>query len=124
MRPPFSTFADRLPSLGLLLLRVVTAAVLVFRCVQLHRFTPLHTAAPFLVAAGAGLLLLLGSWTVLAGLVVVVIELLLAFSHAGDLSVSVLLATLGLALALLGPGGWSVDAQRFGWKRIEIRRPE
>jgi Zn-dependent protease len=124
MRPPFSTLADRLPSLALLLLRVVTAAVLVFRCVQLHRFTPLHTATPFLIAAGAGLLLLFGSWTVLAGSVVVIVELFLAFSHAGDLSVSVLLATLGLALALLGPGGWSVDAQRFGWKRIEIRRPE
>jgi len=113
-----------LPSLGLLLLRVVTAAVLLLRCVQIDRSTPLHTAAPFLTAAAAGLLLLLGSWTVVAGIVVVVVESFLSFTHTGDLSVSVLLAALGLALALLGPGGWSVDAQRFGWKRIEIRRPE
>jgi hypothetical protein len=32
-----------------------------------------------------------------------------------------MLATLGAALALLGPGGWSVDARLFGWKRIDIR---
>jgi hypothetical protein len=34
-----------------------------------------------------------------------------------------LLAGLGAALALLGPGAWSVDARLYGWKRIEIRRP-
>ena len=25
------------------------------------------------------------------------------------------------SLALLGPGGWSVDARLFGWTRIDIR---
>src|SRR5215510_13148821 len=123
MRPPFSTLADRLPSLGLLLLRVVTAAVLVFGCVELHRVTPVLTVAPFVFAAAAGLLLLLGLWTVIAGVGVVVLEAFLAVSHSCDLYMSVLLATRGLALALLGPGAWSVDARRFGWKRIEIRPP-
>jgi len=113
-----------LPSLGLLLLRVVTATVLVFGCVQLHRFTHILTVAPFLFAAAAGLLLLLVLWTVIAGVAVVVLEIFLAASHSCDLYLSALLATLGLALALLGPGAWSVDARRFGWKRIEIRRPE
>jgi uncharacterized membrane protein YphA (DoxX/SURF4 family) len=32
----------------------------------------------------------------------------------------ILLATLGTAVALLGPGAWSVDARLFGWKRINI----
>jgi hypothetical protein len=35
-----------------------------------------------------------------------------------------LLGTLGAALALLGPGGCSVDARLFGWKRIDIRDPK
>ena len=33
-----------------------------------------------------------------------------------------MLGTLGVALALLGPGGWSVDARLFGWKRIGDRK--
>jgi hypothetical protein len=27
---------------------------------------------------------------------------------------------VGVALALVGPGKWSVDARLFGWKRINI----
>jgi hypothetical protein len=33
----------------------------------------------------------------------------------------ILLATLGAALALTGPGAWSIDARLCGWKRLEIR---
>ena len=28
-------------------------------------------------------------------------------------------ASLAAALAMLGPGRWSIDARLFGWKRIE-----
>jgi hypothetical protein len=31
-----------------------------------------------------------------------------------------MLASVGGALALLGPGGWSIDARLFGWKRVEL----
>jgi putative oxidoreductase len=34
---------------------------------------------------------------------------------------SFLLAAIGAALALLGPGAWSVDARLFGWRRIDVR---
>lgn len=120
----FSTFADRLPSLGLFLLRVVAGTIVILRFFELQRWAPLHTSIAYVIAAGAGLLLLFGSWTVVAGVVGGVVELFLTFSHSGDPLVSMLLAAVALALALLGAGGWSVDAQRFGWKRIEIRRPE
>jgi uncharacterized membrane protein YphA (DoxX/SURF4 family) len=113
-----------MPTLGLLLLRVVAGAALILRFVQLHNHAPAQTTAPHLMAAGIGLLLLFGSWTTVAGVIVAVIESLIAFSNNGDLWLSVLLASLGVSLALLGPGAWSVDARRFGWKRIEIRRPD
>jgi uncharacterized membrane protein YphA (DoxX/SURF4 family) len=83
-----------------------------------------HTVTPHVIAAGAGLFLLLGLWTSLAGAVVAISELFIAYSHNHDPWLSVLLASVGVALALLGPGNWSVDARRSGWKRIEIRRPD
>ena len=124
MRRLFSTFADGLPSLGLLLLRVVAGTGLILRVAELHNRASVATTAPHVIAAGIGLLLLFGSWTAVAGVMVAIMESVIAFSHNGDPWVSVLLASLGVALALLGPGTWSVDARRFGWKRIEIRRPD
>jgi hypothetical protein len=106
-----------------LLLRVVAAAALILRVAQLHNQGLFPATAPHVIAAGIGLLLLFGSWTAVAGVMLAIVESVLAFSHNGDPWVSILLASLGVSLALLGPGVWSIDARRFGWKRIEIRRP-
>jgi uncharacterized membrane protein YphA (DoxX/SURF4 family) len=67
-----------------------------------------------------GLLLLAGLWTPLAGGMVAAEALWNAFSTGQPWS-WVMVATLGVALALIGPGAWSVDARLFGWKRLEIR---
>jgi hypothetical protein len=124
MRRLLSTFADGRLSLGLLLLRLVAGTALILRFLQLHNRASVETTAPHVIAAVIGLLLLFGSWTALAGVMVAIIESVIAFSHNADPWVSVLLASFGVALALLGPGTWSLDARRFGWKRIEIRRPD
>ena len=68
----------------------------------------------------AGIFLVLGLWTPIAGILVAVIELWQALSPSENLWVHILVGTLGLALAMLGPGAWSIDARLFGWKRIEI----
>ena len=44
------------------------------------------------------------------------------FVVAGDPWVSIMLATLGAALAMIGPGAWSIDAQLFGRKRFDTRQ--
>lgn len=123
MRRLFSTFSTGPPSLGLLLLRMVAGAVLIVSFARLYGGPSSHAITPHLIAAGAGLLLLAGLWTPVAGAIVAIIELFSAFSQNHDPWVSVLLASVAVALALIGPGAWSVDARLFGWKRIEIRRP-
>jgi uncharacterized membrane protein YphA (DoxX/SURF4 family) len=124
MRGVSSTFADRLPSHGLLILRVIVAAALIARFVQFINGAPLQTVAPHVIAAAAGLLVLFGFWTPVGGAVLAICEFFIGFSQNHDPWLSVLLASIGVALALLGPGTWSVDARRSGWKRIEIRRPD
>lgn len=124
MRGVSLTFADRLPSHGLLLLRLSVVIVLIARCARLITSGSPHSAIPHVIAAGAGLFILLGLWTSVAGAVLAGAELFIAFSHYHDPWFSVLLATVGVALALLGPGNWSLDTRRSGWKRIEIRRPD
>ena len=116
-----STFGDHLPSHGLLLLRLIVATALIARCLQLVNGASLQTFTPHVIAAGAGLLLLLGLWTPVAGVILAISEILIAFSQGHDPWASVLLGSLGVAVALLGPGTWSLDARRSGWKRIEIR---
>src|SRR5262249_4498158 len=59
-------------------------------------------------------------WSANAQMLVVVLEGRLLFSPPHDPWTHILLATLGGALTLLGPGAWSVDARLFGWKRIDI----
>jgi len=124
MRHLSSTFASGPPGLGLLLLRLVAGIMLIVHCVRLHNDISIQAITPHVIAAVGGLLLLVGLWTTVAGAIAAITELWIVFSHVYDPWVSVLLVGLGAALALLGPGAWSVDARLYGWKRIEIRRPD
>jgi hypothetical protein len=73
-----------------------------------------------LIMAGAALLLLVGLWTPIAGGLIAVAELSLAWSYPESPWPYVHSGLLSAALAMLGPGGWSVDAGLFGRKHIQI----
>jgi len=83
---------------------------------------PAQLFIPDALGIVAGILLVVGLWMPIAGSIVVVLGVWKSMTQPGDPWANIFLATIGIALALLGPGEWSVDARLFGWKRIDIRR--
>jgi len=69
-----------------------------------------------------GLLLIIGLWTPIVGIVICLLEITLVVMAGRAMESSVMQAALGVSLALLGPGAWSIDARLFGRKRVEITR--
>lgn len=122
MRRLFSTFAHGAPGVGLLLLRLASGLALVSDALtSLREHPPIEPAILNVFMSAVGILLVVGLWTPIAGTLLALIGVWHAFVEPTNRSTYVLLAILGAALALLGPGRWSVDARLFGWKRITTR---
>jgi len=121
VRRLFSNFAHGPPGVGLLLMRLVAGIAFVMQGVSALLSRPPLAGALFqAVSIGFGTLLVAGLWTPIVGTLVAVEALWNVFSSEHPWR-WIMLATLGAALVLIGPGAWSVDARLFGWKRLEIR---
>lgn len=70
------------------------------------------------IGALAGILLIAGLWTPVAGLIVAGVEAWMALSAPPAAGIPAALAVLGSTLAMIGPGRWSVDAILYGRKHI------
>ena len=120
MRRLYSTFAGGWPGIGLLLMRLVVGAVVLWHAgPRLWSDPPLHMITAYAPLALAALLLIAGLWTPVAGAVVAVVAISEMLSTGELLNGHLLAATIGCALTMLGPGRLSMDARLFGWKRIE-----
>ena len=118
MRRLFSNFAGGRPGIGLLLIRIVAGASLVIDGIE--KFRTGQALLGSLVIAD-GLLLVAGLWTPVGGSLVILLSAWEIFiRHEGPLPL-ILLSAMGIALALVGPGAFSVDARLFGLKRIDLK---
>ena len=113
MQRLYSTFARGVPGVGLWCLRLV-AATGAFHYLVTSPQSLLRTV----IEGAAGLLLCAGLWTPIAGAVLASLAVSSLFSATGDPWFQFLLAGMSAALAMLGPGAWSIDARLFGRKRL------
>lgn len=107
-------------------MRLVVGLALVGEgCTSLWERPPVGSATITAALATAGLFLVLGLWTPVTGTAVALIEIGQTLASVGSPQVHLLQAAMGAALAMLGPGLWSIDARLFGWRRVEVqqRRP-
>lgn len=118
MQRLFSGFPCGLPGVGLVLLRAATAIPIVYAGL-LTASSPSPVILE-VVAAFAAILLLIGLWTPFAGALIAAAQLGLAVLHPAESRTFVHFAMLSAALAMLGPGGCSLDARLFGRRQIEI----
>jgi putative oxidoreductase len=125
-RRSFPAFPDGWPGHGLLLLRLTLGLPLIYSGAAGLAAAHL-TALPQLAAGIAGIFLVFGLFTPIAGAVIVLTQAWLTFSPAfvngAESSMRLFLGAAAASLAMLGPGAWSVDARRFGRKVFEIGEP-
>ena len=123
MQRLFSGFDGGWPGAGLLLLRLLTGPALIhFGFASLHQAPPLATVVLQIIGIGAGILLLVGLWTPVAGALAAIVKVPIVFSgyfsHSGDPWIPIVQAVLGAVVAMVGPGAWSIDSRLFGRRRI------
>jgi len=119
----FSTFADGWPGAGLLLQRVLTSIVLLyFGVTHILETARFGLSVAYVIAAVAGLFLLLGLWTPLAGIAIAIVEVWILLAWSGSSLTPIMLAGLGGTVAMIGPGMWSIDAKLYGRKHLQDPR--
>jgi putative oxidoreductase len=119
MQRLYTTFPNEWPGAGLLLLRLAEGVPSVVAGATRALGSGVTVATlPYAVDILSGLLLIVGFWTPIGGVLQALVEFSSALSGSGyD---HIVRGVIGLSVAMLGPGAWSVDARLFGRKRIDV----
>ena len=100
------------------MLRLLAGGVLINRGIAATGASAFTGLALQMVGAAAGLLIVGGLWTPVVGILAGILEVWIGFTQPGTPSFAIMLAALGISLAMIGPGAWSIDAQLYGRKQI------
>ena len=119
MQRLYTTFPNEWPGAGLLLLRLAEGIPsVVDGAIRALASGVTVAALPYAVDILSGLLLIVGFWTPIGGVLQALVEFSSALSGSGY--EHIVRGMIGLSVAMLGPGAWSVDARLFGRKRIDV----
>ena len=116
----YSTFPNGWPGTGLVALRVAIGAYMIRSGFETFRSVHFGLGAIQIAAVALGLSLLAVFWTPIAGMMAAFLQIP-GLLHGRETAGNLLAAAIGIGLASLGPGAWSVDALRYGRKRISLR---
>jgi putative oxidoreductase len=117
----FSIFPNGWPGAGLLVLRIASGGYLVTNGISAIVLVGFRSAALLgFTSTIPGCLMLIGLWTPVAGFLAVLLEASMMLMTVEDQKVGVLLICISAAVAMLGPGCWSIDSVLFGRRRLDV----
>jgi uncharacterized membrane protein YphA (DoxX/SURF4 family) len=103
-----------------MLLRVVACSLAVYEGIAGGFRSIPHTVVMLqMIAVVCACLVLIGLATPFAAVALAMCEIWMVFSNMAQWPLAIALGGVALALAMLGPGSMSIDARRFGRKRID-----
>jgi len=117
----FSIFPNGWPGAGLLVLRIASGGYLFTNGIaDIAASGSRSLGLLALTSAIPGGLLLIGLWTPVAGILAALLEALLILMTSQEPKEGVLLICVCAAIAMLGPGCWSIDSLLFGRRRLDV----
>jgi putative oxidoreductase len=117
----FSIFPNGWPGKGLLVLRLAVGGILLSNSIAWLASGPHRDAtAPAIIGIAAGLLMLIGFWTPVGSVLAVISQSWTLLVSGTMPQTAILLLSISVAVAMLGPGAWSIDALLFGRHRLDI----
>lgn len=121
MQRLFSIFPNGWPGAGLLVLRIASGGYLLTNGIIAIAVPGARSFGSLaLISTIPGGLLLIGLWTPVAGILAAVLELLMTLKTIEPPKEGILFICVCAALAMLGPGCWSIDSVLFGRRRLDV----